>query len=188
MSKVQEIFVPIKGYEGLYEVSNHGNVKTLAKVMDMPLGHGVKVFPEKIMSKVKTKTGYERVKLSNNGSKKLVSVHRLVAMAFLPNPENKATVNHKDGNKSNNHVDNLEWATTQENEKHAVDNGLKCSGGKHKFAKKVIHITTGIIYQSASEAAKHFNLNYFRLSDSLRGRTKTQFGLKYLVDKTLQEQ
>ena len=70
------------------------------------------------------KDGYERVVLTKNEIRKTYSVHKLVALAFIPNPENKKTINHKDGNKRNNNVSNLEWATEKENQNHKWKNGL----------------------------------------------------------------
>ena len=77
-------------------------------------------------------------------TKKFVTIHRLVALTFLPNPDNKRTVNHKDGNKLNNHVSNLEWATYQENNKHAISTGLRTS------IRKVKCLETGVIYESCA--------------------------------------
>lgn len=65
------------------------------------------------------------VKLSKQGQRTHISVHRLVALSFIPNPEKKPQVNHKDANKGNNHVSNLEWATSKENIRHSIDNGLQ---------------------------------------------------------------
>ena len=70
------------------------------------------------------KYGYERVVLTKDGIRKTYSVHKLVALAFIPNPENKTTINHIDGNKRNNNVSNLEWATEKENQKHKWKNGF----------------------------------------------------------------
>ena len=70
------------------------------------------------------KDGYERVVLTKDGIRKTYSVHKLVALAFIPNPENKTTINHIDGNKRNNNVSNLEWATEKENQNHKWKNGL----------------------------------------------------------------
>lgn len=112
---MQEIWKDIKGYEGYYQISNFGNVKSLK------FNHGTR---SKLLKPFDNE-GYTRVKLfiKNNGKRFLV--HRLVAENFIPNPKNKPFVNHIDGNKSNNFVENLEWVTSSENVVHAIQNGLR---------------------------------------------------------------
>ena len=115
---MKEIFKPVVGYEGLYEVSNLGRVKCLEKTGPNPITKGIRVYPEKIMKTRTDRDGYTTIGLNDetNGRKKKYStVHRLVAKAFLPNPENRPEVNHKDHNRSNNELANLEWSTLQEN-------------------------------------------------------------------------
>ena len=109
---VGEIWKDIEGYEGIYQVSNKGRIKSF---------YGVK---EKILVTRTKGHDYEKVLLSKNGVGKTFLIHRLVAKAFIPNPENKPEVNHIDGNKKNNCVENLEWMTCSENTKHAFDTGL----------------------------------------------------------------
>lgn len=99
-----------------YQVSDLGNIKSL------------KWGKEIILKPKVTTKGYLEAHFRINGKDKIFKVHRLVAMAFIPNPENKPQVNHIDGNKLNNRVDNLEWATNGENQKHAYKNGLQKSG------------------------------------------------------------
>lgn len=106
-----EVWKSIKGYEGLYEVSNCGNVFSLYSKRNIDCGL--------------TSKKYKRVCLSMEGKSKFHHVHRLVAEAFIPNPENKPQVNHKDGNKMNNCVENLEWCDNSQNQQHAYDVGLK---------------------------------------------------------------
>lgn len=107
---MKEIWKDIPGYEGLYQVSNMGRVKSL--------NFNRSGLPR--ILKTKNRQGYPRVILWKSGKRHEVCVHRLVAQAFIPNPENKPFVNHKDGNRRNNHVDNLEWCTAQENAIHSV--------------------------------------------------------------------
>ncbi len=132
----------IKGFEGLYQVSNLGNVKSLKRFnrtskIYSSLGYYRK---EKILKPSKDAAGYLKIDLCKNGKRKNYLIHRLVAETFIPNPENKLQVNHKDGNKSNNFVDNLEWATPKENIIHAVVNGLNIpkKGWKHHSSKAVL--------------------------------------------------
>lgn len=118
MNSVLVEWRPIKNYEGLYEVSNTGLVRSLAR-----MAQPTQYIPEKLKSLFKN-NGYLKVELWKNNKKKMVRVHRLVAEAFILNPENKSTVNHKDFDKCNNHIDNLEWMTVEENNKHYSDSVL----------------------------------------------------------------
>ena len=108
-----EIFKPILGYEHLYEISNYGNVKTLGNFPKLRN----KVFGYLKPGLVR---GYQTVILTNkNGKRTSYLVHRLVAIAFLPNPKNYRCVNHIDENKSNNKLENLEWCSDQQNKEHS---------------------------------------------------------------------
>ena len=114
----------IKGFEGIYQISNYGDVKRLAREVTRKK-QGNFYVDEKIIKSHVTPKGYLRIQLSNNGKRSSHFIHRLVAEAFLPNPDNKPQVNHKDGNKTNNHVTNLEWCDNSENQIHAYENGLQ---------------------------------------------------------------
>ena len=109
----------IEGYEGLYQVSNKGEVRSLDHYRKGRNGHE-QIVRGRIL-KINTSYGnYGSVMLSKNGVTKRFYVHRLVALAFIPNPQCLPIVNHIDGNKHNNHVENLEWCTAQENVHHAM--------------------------------------------------------------------
>lgn len=121
MSIQEEIWKDIQGYEGRYQVSNYGNVKRL----------GVSKFLKKQVWRE-----YYKVHLFLNGIVKTFRVNRLVAIAFVPNPDNKPQVNHKDGNKQNNIPENLEWVNQFENMQHAGKMGLhNVSGESNKLSK-----------------------------------------------------
>lgn len=131
-----EIWRNITGYEGLYQISTLGRVKSFHND------------GERIL-KLQISSGYYRVNLNKNGSNKNFRVHILVAKAFIPNPENKPVVNHKDLNTMNCRVDNLEWSTYSENTKHAWDNGATTSQrGVHNSQAKLTEEAVKYIRQN----------------------------------------
>ena len=118
-----EVWKDVIGYEGLYEVSNVGNVRSKDRVI--VYSNGIRVpYEGNMKTQVMNKYGYNYVGLHKDAKSKQGMVHRLVADAFIPREEGKNHVNHKDGVKTNNHASNLEWCTPQENVKHAVETGL----------------------------------------------------------------
>lgn len=110
-----EVWTPIKNYEGLYEVSNLGRIKSLGKFNRNGTSYEKFIAREKIRSQSESKFGYMNVVLCKKGKSKTYRVHRLVAEAFIPNCDNKPHVNHKDYNRKNNCAYNLEWVTSKEN-------------------------------------------------------------------------
>lgn len=169
-----ELWKDIEGYEGLYQISNLGNVKNLRT--------------EKVKVSSIANTGYKSITLYKNRTKKTFSVHRLVAQAFIPNPDNKPQVNHKDSNKINNCVDNLEWVTSKENIQHIISLGYKpvCNtrGKFGKDNKQSIKIgqydKSGNlinIYYGGNEIKRQLNLSTAsHILEVVKGKRKSAFG------------
>jgi len=135
-NSIDEIWKPVEDCS-IYEISNFGRVKSLERTTPVGNRGGYKLRPEFIMKGCDF--GYEYLKVNmkdNNGKIKNMKVHRLVAQYFIPNPENKRCVNHKDFNRCNNHIDNLEWVTHAENNKHQRDAG-RHSNGRGKNNKTI---------------------------------------------------
>jgi hypothetical protein len=135
----EEIWKDVVGYEGMYQVSNLGNVKSLSRIVKYQENHsGLR--KERILKQNLTKSGYVHVVICINKLNKTVKVHRLVALAFIQNTENKHSVNHINGIKYDNRVENLEWVTHSENIIHAYKTGLKkgIRGNKSHLSKLTI--------------------------------------------------
>lgn len=123
---MNELWKDIKDYEGLYQVSNLGNVKSVEKIIEASNQYGAKykcLHKERILKPTVNKDGYYRVSLSKNNKVKNYLVHRLVAETFLDNPNNYPCINHKDENKQNNYLINLEFCTVKYNTNYG--NGIK---------------------------------------------------------------
>ncbi|MDT3429186.1 hypothetical protein J2Z22_004786 [Paenibacillus forsythiae] len=157
-----EEWLPVVGYEGLYEVSNLGRVKRLSNSATRK---------EKMLKPQIQRDGYQRVTLYKKGQKKRKAIHRLVAIAFIPNPENKEQVNHLDADKLNNKLANLQWATRKENITHAITLGLMKKTNKAVIA---IHLDSGEQYQfkSQTEASRELGIYMKKISNALNGRIK----------------
>ena len=121
-----EIYVDISGYEEYYQVSNYGNVRSLDRVIKEKTGK-TQTIKGRVLKQRTNPGGYCYIGLRKNGTKATFAIHQLVAQAFIPNPDNKRTVNHISGIKTDNNVNNLEWATYSENLSHAYDSGLRTS-------------------------------------------------------------
>lgn len=149
--------MPIKDYEGHYEISNLGNIKSLKKKN-----------PNKLLSKRIDRGGYYSVRLCRQGQICTLFLHRLLAIAFIPYVKSKPFINHINGNKLDNSLDNLEWCTHSENIKHAYKTGLL----KVK-STSVIDICTGKSYSSIKEASEAIKISYGTCRNYLNGSIKT---------------
>jgi hypothetical protein len=124
---MEEFWKDVKGFEGLYQVSNFGNVKRLKSK---------RVLSERLIGRSIDRYGYVKRVLCKQGKMYFFTEHRLVATAFIDNPEDKLTVNHINGIKTDNRVENLEWNTFIENKKHAISTGLtNLKGNRHPKCK-----------------------------------------------------
>ncbi|MEO1690729.1 MAG: NUMOD4 domain-containing protein [Cyanobacteria bacterium J06631_6] len=130
-----EVFVDIPGYEGYYQVSNYGKVRSLDRVIKEKTGK-TQTLKGRVLKLRINPGGYYYIGLGKNGTKATFAIHQLVAQAFIPNPYNKKTVNHLDGNKLNNSVANLEWCTYSENLEHAYKTGLRRAVKSSEVASK----------------------------------------------------
>lgn len=131
-----EIWKTIPGYEGFYEASNYGNIKSMTRYRKN--GNIGYVQKERIMKPRGNVHGYLVVCLSKYGVVKLHSVHRLIALSFLENPKNKPNINHKDNNPLNNSVGNIEWVTQKENIQHMIKQGRKACQRGNLHPKRIL--------------------------------------------------
>ena len=129
---LQEIWNDIQGYEGLYQVSNFGRVKSLPKKHDISMGKGYYITKERILQPGEDKDGYLQVGLRKNKKTRMRKIHRLVAETFIPNLNNLPQVNHKDENKQNNDVINLEWCNNSYNQNYGT-----CGQKKSESMKEI---------------------------------------------------
>lgn len=158
---MNEIWEDIKGYPN-YEVSNLGRVKNKNR--------------NKIIKNFFNK-GYKLVSLNKNNKRKTFRLHRLVAEAFIPNPDNLPQVNHKDEDKTNNRVDNLEWCTHDYNSKYGTRGkriSENVSGYKHHSAKKVLCIETGEIFECCRDAEKKIGVARCSVSKAANPKQEQQ--------------
>jgi RNA recognition motif-containing protein len=175
---MEEFWRDIIDYEGLYQVSNLGKVKACERVVKHPKG-GNKILKEKIRCLVKDSNGYEVVDLYKNGKGKMMKVHRLVSIAFIDNPEQKNQVNHKNGIKSDNFVNNLEWSTNQENLIHAFKIGLKKPTiNNEKPVLMFLKTTNEFVssFDSIAKASKTINCLRGDITSVLKNRQKSVRG------------
>lgn len=179
------IWKDIRGYKGIYQVSNDGRVRTVEHITN-----GRHVKPKELKVTILKCNRYARVRLYKQGKYRDYMVHRLVANEFVPNPDNKPQVNHIDGNRGNNNANNLEWCTQAENNRHAIDIGLQNpSVMLTATRKKVLQLTLdGQVvreWRSMSEAARENRLEVSNISHCCKGRIKSTGGYRWRLASEL---
>lgn len=180
---MEEVWKDIPGYEGLYQVSNHGNVRSLNW---RNLGYTRNLYLKE------HNRGYRHVELIKNGKRKAFTVHRLVAMVFIPNPNNYPVINHRDEDKTNNVVENLEWCTKSYNAKYSSDrHSYAYKRGRRKNphrawkygGRKIVQLTLDDIFVkewSDIIAIKRTNFsNSWSITQCCHGNRKTAYGFKW---------
>lgn len=186
----------VVGYEGLYMVNRRGDVVSLDRLKGQ-FGSGRRV-KGRIMTQRKNHKGYKTVHLSKQGKGRWVLVHRIVAKAFIENPLNKPQVNHIDGDKENNCVENLEWVTGSENARHAADSGLWKESTKRMLdaahrpevrkriaesLKKKVMRSDGIVFASVGEAAESVGRTHGAVSANIHGKSNLCGGYSFTFVK-----
>lgn len=168
-----EVWKDVVGYEGIYEVSNKGRVRTHKNKTTYTKRHGVRKWRQIILKNKNPKGRDVRVALWKDGKHKDFLVHRLVAYAFIPQIEGKTSINHIDGNPKNNNVENLEWCDHRDNNNHAFDNGLMTT---NKVIFLVDKITNESHYfRSMTKAGRFLGKSHGYISNALKsGETEVE--------------
>ncbi|AGO47319.1 HNH homing endonuclease [Cellulophaga phage phi19:1] len=163
-----------------YEVTKCGRIRSIDRLIES--GGKYKYIKGVEIKRKPTKLGYTRVKFSSKGKEKNIFLHRIIALNFIPNPENKRCVNHINGIKTDNRVENLEWCTHSENSIHAIKNKLTIypRGEEHHHSRLILNLETGIFYNGAKQASIHSQYSYGHFKNILNGRDTNYTSFVYV--------
>ena len=170
-----ETWKNIKGYEGLYQVSDQGRVKSLERIIIKKDGRKFTV-KERVLKPGVTKDGYLIVALHAGDKQKTLTVHRLVCQAFHKNPENKPCVNHIDENKTNNAANNLEWCTVKENNNHGTHNERMAKTQSKPVGQYTLDGELIKVWASPREAGRRAGFDHSTIYNVANGKRKTHKG------------
>ena len=177
---IDEVWKQVVDFEGLYEVSNKGRVMSVDR--DIPTSTGkVRHKIGVVLNQFITNKGYPYVMVNKDYKQHLKTVHRLVAQAFIPNPNNYPVVNHKDKDKTNNCVENLEWCTSSYNNTYNSVNKKRAQKLKGKPSKKripVIDLNTGVVYSSRREVNEKLHIRWNHIKSMCEGRLDEVNGVR----------
>ena len=156
---MEEIWKDVPGFEGLYQVSNYGQIKSTPRrgtVGGIMKGHA-------------DRKGYINITLRKDGKQYTQKLHRLIAITFIPNPHNYPEVNHRDENKQNNRIDNLEWCSTSYNHEY----GTRTLRASARCGKPICCVETGVEYQGARQAAREMGIDASGITKALKNPNRT---------------
>lgn len=179
-----ELWKDIKDFEGLYQISNMGRIKSLARPCK---GFGYKYAVDRIIKPLRMANGYYEAVLFRNGKRTIRMLHRVVAEAFIPNPDNLPLVNHKDENPQNNAVENLEWCTPKYNANYG-NRQKKTRQSSLKYYKPVRQLDMDgnevAIYQCMNDAMRATGIDSTQISRVCKGKNNTAGGYKWEFTKS----